>query len=74
MEPAEGLVVGVVIREDKELIDIAIVVVVEGVSTATSLKDVFSNSATKDAVPLAKLSRKESIATSTQFNFFNVPR
>ena len=46
---------GVVIRENKELIELAVVVVVEGVSASTA-KDVLSNAAIKDVVPVAALS------------------
>ena len=41
---------GVVIREDKELIELAVIVVVEGVTSSTAVKDVFSNAAIKVVV------------------------
>ena len=53
MEPAGGLVVGVVVRENKDLIELSVVVVVEGVSASTAVKDVFSKAAIKDVVPVA---------------------
>ena len=50
------MVVGVVVGEDKELINIAVVVVVEGVSAATAIKDVFSNAAIKMVTVVLPLS------------------
>ena len=44
---------GVVIRENKELIELSVVVVVEGVSAPAAIKDVLSKAAIKDVVPIA---------------------
>ena len=52
VEPAGGLVMRVVVRENKELIELRRVVV-EGVSAPAAVKDVFSKAAIKDVVPVA---------------------
>ena len=44
------------IRKDKELIELAIVVVVEGVSASTAIKDVLSKAAIKDVSPVNQIS------------------